>query len=90
MLNEHWGGVIPTNGLVKQGRCSVTTTTVCTTSADCLAGQTCTLWKYVEYVTAEKELYDLSTDPYELNNVAGANPALAASLATRLHDLQDD
>lgn len=28
-------------------------------------------WKYVEYATGEKELYDLKNDPYELNNLAG-------------------
>jgi len=27
-------------------------------------------WKYVEYTTGEKELYDLRQDPYELENVA--------------------
>jgi hypothetical protein len=30
-------------------------------------------WKYVEYPTGEKELYDLASDPYELENQAG-NP----------------
>ncbi|MBT3339001.1 MAG: sulfatase [Anaerolineae bacterium] len=29
-----------------------------------------TTWKYVEYITGEKELYDLVNDPYELNNLA--------------------
>ena len=28
-------------------------------------------WKYVEFVTGEKELYDLMNDPYELENLAG-------------------
>ena len=27
-------------------------------------------WKYVEYSTGEKELYDLKNDPYELENIA--------------------
>jgi N-acetylglucosamine-6-sulfatase len=27
-------------------------------------------WKYVEYATGEKELYDLTNDPYELKSVA--------------------
>jgi N-acetylglucosamine-6-sulfatase len=27
-------------------------------------------WKYVEYSTGEKELYDLQNDPYELENIA--------------------
>jgi len=90
LLNEHWNGKIPTNALVKQGRCSTATTTVCKTAADCGSGQTCNIWKYVEYVTSERELYNLTTDPSELNNVAGdpANATLKASLATRLHQLQ--
>ena len=37
-------------------------------------------WKYTEYVTGEKELYKLRTDPYELNNVV-ADPANAATVA---------
>jgi arylsulfatase A-like enzyme len=28
-------------------------------------------WKYVEYSTGEKELFDLKNDPYEMQNVAG-------------------
>jgi len=28
-------------------------------------------YKYVEYLTGERELYDLSQDPYELHNLAG-------------------
>lgn len=28
-------------------------------------------WKYVEYVSGEKELYDLLNDPYEMENLAG-------------------
>jgi len=27
-------------------------------------------WKYVEYSTGERELYDLMNDPYELENLA--------------------
>lgn len=27
-------------------------------------------WKYVEYATGEKELYDLSNDPFEMDNLA--------------------
>ena len=33
-------------------------------------------WKYVEYSTGEKELYDLKKDPYELENIAD-QPAYA-------------
>ena len=49
-------------------------------------------WKYVEYVTAETELYDLDADPYELQNQTG-NPAYAdvqAELAARLRELRPD
>jgi N-acetylglucosamine-6-sulfatase len=48
-------------------------------------------YKYVEYNTGEKELYDLQSDPFELRNRHGA-PAYAsveAQLATRLHKLQN-
>jgi arylsulfatase A-like enzyme len=44
---------------------------------------------YVVHVTGEKELYDLESDPYELQNRAG-DPAMAsveARVASRLHDL---
>jgi len=92
MLNEHWNGKIPTNGLVKQGRCALTQTTVCEASTDCAAGESCHVWKYVEYVTGETELYDLAADPFELTNVTGdpANAALRTSLAARLHTLQSE
>jgi arylsulfatase A-like enzyme len=43
-------------------------------------------YKYAEYATGEKELYDLVNDPYELTNRAGS-PSLAtvqASLRNRL------
>jgi arylsulfatase A-like enzyme len=32
-------------------------------------------WMYVEYATGERELYDLSKDPYELHNIVTAAPA---------------
>lgn len=44
-------------------------------------------WKYVEYATREKELYDEVHDPYELTNHAN-DPAYAAvqsDLAAKLH-----
>jgi arylsulfatase A-like enzyme len=44
---------------------------------------------YVEYVTGEKELYDLQADPYELDNLSkSADPALLAELAARLAALK--
>jgi arylsulfatase A-like enzyme len=49
-------------------------------------------FKYVEYVTAESELYDLAADPYELQNETN-NPAYAstkATLAARLRELRPD
>lgn len=90
MLNEHWNGVIPTNGLVKQGRCSATQTTVCETAADCPGGESCVSWKYVAYVTGETELYNLTADPFELTNVTGdaGNAVVKAALAARLAVLQ--
>ena len=92
MLNEHWNGTIPTNALVKQGRCSVTVAQACKTTSNCPAGENCRQWKYVEYVTGETELYNLNADPYELNNVTGkpANAAVKAKLASKLHNLQND
>ncbi len=38
-------------------------------------------WKYVRYATGEQELYNLSADPYELQNLTGT-PANAAEQAT--------
>ena len=44
---------------------------------------------YVEYVTGERELYDLQQDPYELQNRAStAAPDLLARLSARLAELQ--
>jgi arylsulfatase A-like enzyme len=93
MLNEHWGGNIPDNALVKEGRCSASLTTVCESNANCTTGMgTCHIWKYVEYETAETELYDLTADPFELTNVTTntAYTALKASLKARLDQLKAD
>lgn len=38
-------------------------------------------WKYVEYATGEKELYDLSADPYELQSLHN-DPAHTGKMAT--------
>jgi len=46
-------------------------------------------WKYTEYVTGERELYDLDSDPYELANVADdpSTAEIQAALATSLQSL---
>jgi N-acetylglucosamine-6-sulfatase len=45
--------------------------------------------KYIEYDAGEKELYDFSLDPYELESfAASADPTLVESLRTRLEALQ--
>ncbi len=49
-------------------------------------------WKYVEFSTGEKELYDLTNDPYELENVAN-QPEYAEiqkQLKTRLDELKKE
>jgi hypothetical protein len=44
---------------------------------------------YVEYASGERELYDMQTDPYQLQNlVATADPALLAGLAADLDHLR--
>lgn len=90
MLNEHWNGTIPTNALVKQGRCSVSVNTACKKNSNCPAGETCRIWKYVEYTTGETELYNLTADPFELTNRTNnpAHAALKTNLANTLHSLQ--
>jgi N-acetylglucosamine-6-sulfatase len=46
-------------------------------------------YTYVELATGEKELYDHTVDPYELDNIAStASPSLLASLHTQLAALQ--
>lgn len=46
-------------------------------------------YMYVEYITGEKELYDLKSDPYQLQNLAAkADAQLLAVLAARLKELQ--
>jgi N-acetylglucosamine-6-sulfatase len=45
-------------------------------------------WSYVEYVTGEKELYDVRADPYQLHNLAGKeDPRLLAELSARVRDM---
>lgn len=45
---------------------------------------------YVEYVTGEKELYNIKTDPYQLNNLASqADAKLLAELSARLRELRE-
>jgi arylsulfatase A-like enzyme len=75
MLNEHWDGKIPTFAQVR----GLFTKPV----------KTPHIWKYVELVTGEKELYNEDTDPFELTNVAGnaGNAGLVAIMAARLREL---
>jgi arylsulfatase A-like enzyme len=44
---------------------------------------------FVRYETGERELYDLVSDPAQLENLAGTRPALEARLETTLHGLCD-
>ena len=44
--------------------------------------------KYAEYVTGEKEFYDLATDPYELTNTASSNSEAMSGLHDYLTDLK--
>ncbi len=45
-------------------------------------------WVYVEYKTGEKEFYDITKDPYELNNLASKlDPDTAKALADRVAKL---
>jgi arylsulfatase A-like enzyme len=41
-------------------------------------------WKYVRYSTGEEELYHLTTDPYELQNLAGAPADAGVEAALRV------
>ena len=75
LLNEHWNGKIPTFAQVR--------------GLFTKPGGTRHLWKYVELVSGEKELYNLDRDAFELTNVAGnsANAGLIALMAARLREL---
>lgn len=45
---------------------------------------------YVEYANGERELYDIRSDPYQLDNVySTASPALLQSLETQLDALRE-
>jgi N-acetylglucosamine-6-sulfatase len=46
-------------------------------------------WKYVEWETGERELYDLQTDPFEMTNLffIQGDTSTAPLLQTRLHQL---
>ncbi len=45
-------------------------------------------WTYVEYGSGERELYDLTRDPHQLDNAIGrADPNLLAALSWRLAEL---
>ena len=45
-------------------------------------------WKIIyNYITGEKEVYNLAKDPYEHNNLAKANPAQTKKLSAELGNL---
>lgn len=48
-------------------------------------------WAYIEYHTGEKELYDMTADPYQLQNVAGraAYATIQNQLRDQLADLKE-
>lgn len=41
-------------------------------------------WKYIETVEGKEQLYDRSTDPYELRDVSGSHPEVAGELRALL------
>ena len=43
---------------------------------------------YVEYINGDRELYDVSTDPDEMHNLAGTEPELEAELASLVSSLR--
>jgi N-acetylglucosamine-6-sulfatase len=49
-------------------------------------------WKYVEYSTGEKELYNLKNDPYELENITGKpeEAEIQNQLKIRLNELKNE
>lgn len=49
-------------------------------------------WKYIEYPDGEKELYNLDTDPFELDNVVNdpSNAGCVAAMAARIREIRPD
>ena len=43
---------------------------------------------YVEYEGGEEEFYDIGTDPYQIENLAGTRPEAEAALSARLESLK--
>lgn len=42
----------------------------------------------MRYSTGEEELYDLGTDPYQLENLADSRPAEVSELSERIRNLE--
>ncbi|MGZ6316701.1 MAG: sulfatase-like hydrolase/transferase [Anaerolineales bacterium] len=59
-----------------------------TTAIPTFSGVRSADWKYVEYETGERELYDLRADPYEMHNLAGL-PGHEQIIATLKQELQE-
>jgi arylsulfatase A-like enzyme len=45
-------------------------------------------YKYIRWESGNVELYDLNTDPFELNNIASLRPSLVTSLQSKVEELK--
>lgn len=46
-------------------------------------------WKYIHYIDGPDQLFDLNTDPDELNNIINAHPNIVSDLSADLHNVCD-